>query len=184
MSASLQRFLVYTGMVVTASVAYFIYAFTQIPQAVERETFLSEIGEGVGEVAMWALIFIYLRTVLKLVMGKGAISKRLLPEYTAPPAASVFKKIVVWLDKTHVHVGIAATAIILLHVVLMGSPMSNLFFPLVIALVVWQSLFGSFLRWRSAPRDVKKFSYAVHAQLLTGVMMGVFAYFGHVLVDA
>lgn len=184
MSPSLKRLLIYTGVVVAASVGYFIYAFTQIPQAAERETFLSEIGEGVGEIAMWALIFIYLRTFLKLLMGKGAISKRLLPEYTAPPAASVFKKFVVWLDKTHVHVGIASTAIILLHVVLMGSPMSNLFFPLVIALVVWQALFGSFLRWRSAPRDIKKFSFSVHAQLLTGVMMGVFAYFGHVLVDA
>jgi hypothetical protein len=184
MSTSLKKLFIYTALVIATSVAYFVYAFRQIPQAAERETFLSELGEGVGELAMWALIFIYLRTVLKLVMGKGAISRRLLPEYTAPPAASIFKKLVVWLDRTHVHVGIASTALIILHVVLMGSPFSNLFFPAVLALVAWQAMFGFFLRWRSTPRDVKKLSFSVHAQLLTGVMMGVFAYFGHVLVDA
>lgn len=184
MSASLKKLLVYTGLIVAVSTAYFIYAYTQFPQAVERETFLSEIGEGVGEVAMWALIFIYLRTVLKLLMGKGAISRRLLPEYTAPPSAGIFKKLLVWLDRTHVHVGIASTALIVLHVVLMGSVLSNLFFPAVLALVAWQTMFGFFLRWRSAPRDIKKLSFSVHAQLITGVMMGVFAYFGHLLVDA
>jgi hypothetical protein len=184
MSASLRKLLIYTGLVVAISVAYFVYAFTQFSQTTERETFLSELGEGVGELAMWALVFIYLRTALKLVMGKGAISRRLLPEYTAPPAASIFKKLVVWLDRTHVHVGIASTALILLHVVLMGAPLSNLFFPAVLALVAWQTMFGFFLRWRSISKDIRKLSFSVHAQLLTGVMMGVFAYFGHLLVDA
>jgi hypothetical protein len=184
MSTSLQKLLLYTGLVAGSSVAYYIYAFIQMPKATEHETFLSELGEGVGELAMWALIFIYFRTALKLVMGKGPISRRLLPEYTAPPAASVLKKMMVWLDRTHVHVGIASTALIILHVVLMGSPLSNLFFPAVLALVAWQAMFGFFLRWRSAPKEVRKLSFSVHAQLLTGVMMGIFAYFGHLLVDA
>jgi hypothetical protein len=184
MSPSIKKLLVYTGLVVATSVAYFAYAFTQFPQPAQRETFLSELGEGIGELAMWALIFINLRTDLKLVLGKGVISRRLLPEYTAPPATSIFRKLVVWLDRTHVHVGIASIALILVHVVLIGSPLSNLFFLAVLALVALQTMFGFFLRWRSAPKDIKKLSFSVHAQLLTGIMMGLFAYFGLLLVDS
>lgn len=170
-------------LITIASVAYFLYAWFSNPATVERETFLSEIGEGVGTLSMWALGFIYLRTVLKLVMGRGAMSKRLLPEYTPPPQASLLKKFIVTLDRTHVHVGIASVAIILLHIALMGAPMTNLFFWAVLALVIWQAVFGMFLRWRTAPRDIKKLSYSVHAQLVTGVMLGIFAFFGHLLID-
>ncbi len=182
MSTSLKKLLFYTVGIIAISIAYFIYHYTQSPSSPERETFLSEIGEGVGTFALWALGFIYLRTVLKLLMGKGAISKRLLPEYTAPASASLFKKLVTFLDRTHVHVGIATTAIILLHIGLMGAPLRNMFFVGVLILVLWQAVFGMFLRWRAAPRDVKKFSYQVHAQLTTGVMLGIFAFFGHGLV--
>ena len=51
MGTSLKQLLAFTGLIVAASVAYFGYAFTQIPQAQERETFLSEMEEGVGEIA-------------------------------------------------------------------------------------------------------------------------------------
>ncbi len=183
MSKSMKRLLMYTGVILIASVAYTIYAFNTLPAAVERETFLSELGEGFGEVAMYALGFIYLRTLLKLLMGKGPLSKRLLPSYTPPPQANMLKKFIVFLDRTHVHVGIASVAIIVIHTVLMGDPMRNLFFPAILILVAWQTVFGLFLRWRTAPRDLKKVSFSVHAQLVTGVMMGIFAYFGHVLVD-
>lgn len=183
MSKSLKRLLMYTAVILIASVGYTLYAFNTLPASKERETFLSEIGEGFGEVAMYALAFIYLRTLLKLFMGKGPLSKRLLPIYTPPPQASLFNKLIVYLDRTHVHVGLAAVALIIIHTALMGAPMRNLFFPAILLLVAWQTLFGLFLRWRKAPRNLKKVSFSVHAQLVTGVMMGVFAYFGHALVD-
>ena len=182
MSDSLKKLLIYSAGVLLLSSVYFAYVYFQAPASVEHETFLSEIGEGVGEIGMWALMFIYARTLLKLTMGKGPISRRLLPNYTPPPQASWFAKLLTLLDRTHVHVGIAAVAIIALHVLLMGVPLDNLFFWAVIGLLIWQTAFGMFLRWRGAPRDVKKFSYSVHAQLLTGVMMGIFALFGHGLV--
>ena len=72
---------------------------------------------------------------------------------------------------------------ILLHIGLMGIPMDILFFPAVLALVVWQGLFGMFLTWRYSPRELKKFAYLVHAQLFTGIMIGLFAWFGHLLID-
>jgi hypothetical protein len=40
-----------------------------------------------------------------------------------------------------------------------------------------------FLSWRYSPRDLRKLSYYVHAQLVTGIGIGLFAYFGHLLVD-
>jgi hypothetical protein len=97
--------------------------------------------------------------------------------------ASIFQQLLGFLNRTHVYVGIATVAIILLHIALMGVPMKILFFPAVLVLVVWQGLFGMFLIWRYSPKELRKFSYLVHAQFLTGIMIGVFACFGHLLID-
>jgi len=183
MIKSIKDILVYTAIVLFVSIVYFVYAYTVYPPTPERETFLSEIGEGFGEVGLWALLFIYARTVLKLVMGKGALAKRLLPDYSPPAAASIFQQLLGLLNRTHVYVGIATVAIILLHIALMGVPMEILFFPAVLVLVVWQGLFGMFLTWRYSPKELKKLSYLVHAQFMTGIMIGIFSYFGHLLID-
>lgn len=182
MTAALKRLIAYSVGVLVLSIGYFVYTYTQLPPSVERETFLNEIGEGVGEIALWALVFIYARTVLKLCLGKGAISKRLIPEYSPPASAPKLRKLTAFLDRTHVHVGIASVALILLHVSLMGAPFRNLFFTGVLVLIAWQTAFGLFLRTRSVGRNIKKFSYSVHAQLFTGVMIGLFGFFGHALV--
>jgi len=183
MIKGIKAILIYTAVVLIASAVYFVYAYTVYPAIPERETFLSEVGEGLGEVGLWALLFIYARTLLKLVMGKGPLAKRLLPDYSAPVAASLLQQLLRFLDRTHVYVGIATVAIILLHIAMMGIPMKILFFPAVLALVIWQGVFGLFLTWRYTPMELKKFSYLVHAQFFTGIMIGIFAYFGHLLID-
>ena len=183
MTSGFKKILIFTIVVLVVSIGYFTYALFIYPPTPERETFLTEIGEGFGEVSLWLLVFIYFRTALKLFLGKGAIAKRLLPEYTAPVDASLFKKLMIFLDRTHVYFGIASVAIILLHIILMGNPLVNLFFPAVIALLVWQGLFGMFISWRHTPKELRKASYLVHAQLFTGIMLGIFAFMGHVLVD-
>ncbi|MGB5606291.1 MAG: hypothetical protein WBN51_07195, partial [Gammaproteobacteria bacterium] len=104
-------------------------------------------------------------------------------DYSPPATAPVFRQLLGFLDRTHVYVGIATVAVILLHIALMGMPMEILFFPAVLALVIWQGLFGLFLTWRYSPIELKKFSYLVHAQFLTGIMIGMFAFFGHLLID-
>ena len=180
---SIKGVLIYTAIVLGASIVYFIYAYMMYPSIHERETFLSEIGEGFGEIGLWALLFIYTRTLLKLLIGKGALAKRILPDYSPPVTASILQQLLGYLDRTHVYVGIATVAVILLHIALMGVPMEILFFPAVLALVVWQGLFGMFLTWRYSPKELKKFSYLVHAQFLTGITIGIFAYFGHLLID-
>ena len=175
--------LIYAATLMVLSTGYYIYAHTIYPATPERETFLVEIGEGLGEIGLWALLFIYARTLLKMLMGKGSIAKRILPDYTPPTAASYLQQLLAYLNRTHVYVGIATVAVILLHIALMGIPMNILFFPAVLILVVWQGLFGLFLSWRYSPAELKKFAYLVHAQFATGIMIGIFAYFGHLLID-
>ena len=179
----LKSLIVYTLIVVAVSAAYYVYLHNVHPPTPERETLLSEIGEVFGEIALWVLGFIYFRTILKVIMGKGAIARRLLPEYSPPPAASQLNKFLAYLNRTHIYVGIAGVAVVVLHVALMGLPLDILFFPVVLALVVWQGLFGMFLSWKFTPTELKRFSYLVHAQFSTGILIGVFAYFGHLLVD-
>lgn len=183
MVKSIRGILIYTAIVLFASILYFLYAYNLYPPIPERETYLGEIGEGFGEIGLWALLFIYARTVLKLVMGKGALAKRILPEYSPPAATSTLQQLLGFLDRTHVYVGVATVAMILLHIAFMGLPMEILFFPAVLVLVVWQGVFGIFLSWRYSPKELKKFAYLVHAQFLTGIMIGIFAYFGHLLIE-
>jgi hypothetical protein len=182
-SNELRKVLIFTIATLVLSVGYYIYISFKYPPVPEHETFLSELGEGIGEIALWVLLFIYARTALKLALGKGALSKRILPEYSSPIDANLFQKLIRFLDRTHIYFGVGAVAVILLHIALMGIPMHILFFPAVLLLVVWQGAFGLFISWRYTPKELKKFSYLVHAQLFTGILMGVFAYLGHVFID-
>ena len=183
MSKGLKTFLAYSVSVLLLSLAYYGYVLVSHPPSPQRETFLTEAGEGVGEVALWIFVFIYARTAIKLIMGKGPLARRLVPDYSAPASTSNLAYLLVYLDRTHIYFGAAAIALVLVHIALMGLRVDILFFPIVLALVLWQGLFGMFLAWRRTPRDLRKLSYFVHAQLVTGVAIGVFAYFGHLLID-
>jgi len=182
-SKGLKKVLVFTAAVSIISIGYYIYALSIYAPVEESETFLSEVGESFGEIGLWLLLFVYSRTLIKLILGKGPIAKRILPEYSPPVDPNLFNKLIQLLDRTHIYFGVGAVAIILLHMVLMGIPMHILFFPAVLVLVLWQGLFGMFISWRYTPKELKKLSYLVHAQLFTGTMIGIFAYFGHLLID-
>ena len=178
-----RKLALYTLVILLISLVYFIYAFTMYPDTPERETFLSEIGEGFGVLGAWGLTFIYGRTVLKLLMGKGPLAKRLIPDYTAPLTVSIFQRLLNFLNKTHVYLGITTIAVVLLHIILVGGLMNNLFFPAILILIIWQAFFGLFISWKLSPKEVKKFAYMVHAQFLTGITIGIFTLFGHLLID-
>ncbi len=181
--SELRKILLFTAVTLVLSIGYYAYLNATYSPIPEHETFLSELGEGFGEIGLWLILFIYVRTALKLALGKGALSKRILPLYSSPIDASGFQKLIRWLDRTHIYFGIGAVAIIILHIVLVGMPMHILFFPAVLALVIWQGAFGLFISWRYTPKEMKKLSYLVHAQLFTGIMMGIFAYLGHLYID-
>lgn len=182
---NIRNILIYTFVIALVSLAYFIYAYAVHPIPEERETFLTEMGEGFGKIGLALLSFIYFRTLLKLLLGQGKLARRLLPDYTSPIDSSHLNRLLTWMNRTHIYFGIAAIAVILLHISLMGfSRYSHIFFfPALLALVIWQGLFGLFLTWRYTPDELKKFSHLVHAQFVTGIAIGVFAFFGHILID-
>ncbi len=70
-----------------------------------------------------------------------------------------------------------------LHICWFGFHFEILLFQVVMLLLVWQGLFGFFLRWKFSPRQLRQFSYLVHAQFLTGIMIGIFSYVGHQMLD-
>ncbi|MEH6579744.1 MAG: hypothetical protein V7731_22025 [Amphritea sp.] len=178
-----QKLLVYTFAAVLVSSAYSVYVLAVQSVGPHQETWLSEVGEVFGELGIWMFAVIYGRTLLKLSLGKGSPLQRVLPDFSLAPTMSWLKKGLVYLNRTHNYVGIATICTIGIHLVLVGFPMEILFFPLVVALVVWQGMFGLFLTLRYSPKELKKFSYLVHAQLFTGVLIGVFTWFGHLLID-
>ena len=182
MSTHLKRLLVYTAVITLAAAGYAGYMLLTQTMTPEHETRLSDIGEAIGETALWLFVFIYLRTVVKLIMGKGPIARRLLPQYTPPASAGYLQHLLVYLDRSHVYVGIAAVALVLLHIGMMGLHAHIWLFPVVLALVLWQAGFGLFLNWRQAPRNLKRLSFQVHAQLINGIAISIFAYFGHLLI--
>ena len=182
---NIRNILIYALVISLVSLVYFIYAYSVHPIPEERETFLTEIGESFGNAGLALLLFIYFRTLLKLALGQGKLAQRLLPDYTSPINSSALNRLLTWMNRTHIYFGIAAVAIILLHISMMGFFRYShiLFFPALLALVVWQGLFGLFLTLRYTPAELKKFSHLVHAQFVTGIAIGVFAFFGHMLID-
>jgi hypothetical protein len=68
-----------------------------------------------------------------------------------------------------------------LSVVVAGTAKWNPFLMLLLALIIWQGLFGLFLVIRFPAPALKRYGYVVHAQLFSGVMIAIFAAFGHLL---
>ena len=179
----LKHLLLFAACVFLTSLGYFLAIYPNRPEDPEHETFLAEIGEVFGTLGIWALVIIYGRTLVKLVFGQGGLAQRLVPDEYDVSAIPPFNTLLNFLNSTHVYVGIAAIAVILLHIAMVGLHADILFFPAVLALVLWQGVFGFFLTWRFSPQELKKASYGVHAQFFTGIMIGIFSVFGHLLLD-
>lgn len=178
-----KHLLLFTGSVFLISLGYFLSIYPNRPEDPEHETFLHEMGEVFGTLGVWALVIIYGRTLVKLTVGQGGLAQRLVPDEYDVSAIPPFKTFLNFLNSTHVYVGTAAIAVILLHIAMVGLHADILFFPAVLALVLWQGVFGFFLTWRFSPQELKKASYVVHAQFVTGIMIGIFSVFGHLLLD-
>jgi len=127
-------------------------------------------------------VIIYGRSVLKLIINDRNFLQRIIPYGYFDFSLSISRKLLSFLNRSHKHVG--ATAIVLMagHALLMGAVRWNPFLILVLLLLAWQGFFGLFLVIRVPINPLKRYGYLAHAQLFTGVMVGVFAIFGHLLV--
>ncbi|HNP61886.1 MAG TPA: hypothetical protein PKM72_13655 [Nitrospirales bacterium] len=120
---------------------------------------------------------------MKLTVGQGGLAQRSDPDEYDVSAIPPFKTLLNFLNSTHVYVGTAAIAAMLLHIPIVGLHADTLFFPAVLAMVLWQGVFWFFLTCRFSPQELKKVSYVVHAQFVTGIMIGIFSGLGHPLLD-
>ena len=91
--SGIKKVILFAAAVFVISLVYYVYAYTAYPPIPENETFWTEVGEGFGEIGLYGLLFIYARTLLKIILGKGAIAHRLLPDYSPDLSIPLFNKI-------------------------------------------------------------------------------------------
>ena len=161
----------------------FLYLYLVREQVPEVHGLRREIAESFGIAGLCTLALIYGRSVLKIALNEGSLLQRFIPEEYYAPSLSAARKVLSFLNRTHKYVGAAAVAIFPVHALLMGPAHWNLFLKMVLGLLAWQGIFGLFLVVRFPTGTLKRYSYLVHAQLFSGVMIGVFAAFGHLLAD-
>lgn len=149
----------------------------------EQETFWNELGKGLGTLGFGALALLYLRGPLKFIVSKEAFWQRLEPwEIKYQDVKTVAGKLLFVLNKTHAPLGILAILAIFLHCYLTDLFLDNLLLRLALVVLVWQGIFGLFLKWKYTPAALRRKSYLFHSQLVSGLILLLLAGFGHLLL--
>jgi len=177
-----QRLIPFAIAVAIISFLLFIYLYLGREPVAETESFRTELGEGLGSVGLYALAIIYGRSLLKIALNEGTLLQRFIPDYVYDLSVSTSRKVLNILNRTHKYVGAIAVALLSGHALLMETARWNVFLVMVLILLAWQGTFGLILVARFPPASLKQYGYLVHAQLFSGVMIGIFAAFGHLLV--
>ena len=157
--------------------------FTSVTDIAGPKTPWHEAGDFFGSAGVYALAALYGRTLLKLTLSPQNSPGLLKPLVDIAIIKEYSKKLVQFLNRTHYHLGIAAIAILILHAVLEGVSRFNPFLVMVLILLAWQGIFGMLILAKFLPPSIKRPSYPAHAQLFSGIMILIFAAFGHLLVD-
>ncbi|MBU0486164.1 MAG: hypothetical protein KKB30_16790 [Proteobacteria bacterium] len=177
-----QGLIPFSILVVGISSLLFLYLYLGKEPTVEIHGFRKEVAEIFGMAGFCALALIYGRSILKLILNEGTFLQRIIPDDHYDRSLSASRKLLAFLNRTHKHVGATAIVIMATHALLMGPARWNPFLISVLCLLAWQGIFGIFLVVRFPINTLKKHGRMAHAQLYTGVMIGVFAAFGHLLV--
>ncbi|NTV13470.1 MAG: hypothetical protein HGA96_06010 [Desulfobulbaceae bacterium] len=172
----------FTILVLGISALLYFYLSLGRQPAAEVEDFRSEVAEGFGVVGLWALLLIYGRSLLKILLSEGPLLQRFIPEEHYDLSLSASRRLLAFLNRSHKYVGAAAVVVFVGHALLMPQSRWNPFLIMVLGLLAWQGIFGLFLVVRFPLGSLKRYGYLVHAQLFTGVMLAIFAAFGHLLV--
>ena len=177
--------IVFTLTVAMVSGLGFLYLLFQpaLPPSRVAHSALTNLAQFLGGTGFYALALIYGRSLLKIALGNGPLLQRFIPDETYDRSISIAKKILFYLNRTHKYVGAAAIGILFAHALMMGPQRWNPFLIMVLILLAWQAIFGLFLTLKFTPARLKRYGYLVHAQLFSGVMIAIFAGFGHLLVQ-
>jgi len=173
------RFLV---AVLLFSGGYFLYAYFNFPPTREAKGILAEVGEGMGTIAGWGMVLLFCRGPLKLLLNEGPFGRRFFPTGAANHVQGVGHTVLLWLNRTHPPLGVITALLIAGHAAFSSRGNINLFLLLTLVVVFWQACFGLFLKSRMPFQTLRRYSYGVHAQLLTGCLILIFTGLGHLLV--
>ncbi len=144
--------------------------------------FRKDLAEGLGITGLISLILIYTRSLLKILLDSNALPVGFIPESAYDTVMALLKKTYKILNKWHRYIGTAAVIIFPTHALLMGINRWNPFLIMVLGIFAWQGISGFLLVSPLKAPWVKQYSRFFHAQLFTGVMIAIFAGFGHLLV--
>jgi len=174
--------IIFLGGVLIVSGLYFVYAYFTIPPTKEADGLLADFGEGLGGVAVWGLGLLYCRGALKMLVHEGPWTQRFLPQEYGALAQGLSQRLLILLNKSHPALGIITIVLLAGHAGLTTDGRMNLFLFLTMIIMFWQGGFGLFLKTRLTPLVLRRYTYAVHAQFVTGGLILIFAGFGHLLV--
>jgi hypothetical protein len=164
------------------SLVYFYFVYSSGGLNIPDNSF-SDLGDAIGVIGLISLIWVYSRTLLKITVQKGTLSKRLEPlELRGIKVESFMKKTLRVSNVFHPYLGGIAVIAILFHCFLTSSFMNNWLLRAALILIVWQGFFGLLLKFRFVPVFLRKNSYLVHAQFFTGILLLILAGLGHLLL--
>jgi hypothetical protein len=151
---------------------------------IKNRSLLRGIGKNLGSLGFIALALVYARSVLKIAIRQDSFWKRLQPlgidEYFDVKKFST--KLFIVLNRTHAYLGVLAIVLIFLHCYLTGSYKDNLLLQIVLVLMALEGILGFMMKFRYSSVELKKKSYLIHRQFVIGMMILVFAAFGHLIL--
>jgi len=164
------------------SLVYFYSVYSKGGLSVPNNS-LSYLGDAIGVIGLIALILVYSRTLLKITVQKGTLSKRLEPlEAKGVKVEPYMKRTLRLSNVLHPYLGGIAVIAILLHCFFTSSFMNNWLLRAALILIAWQGFFGLMLKFRFVPSFLRKNSHLVHAQFFTGILLLILAGLGHLLL--
>jgi hypothetical protein len=176
---------VFAGTVLLGTAAFLLYVYLegQGENVGDGRFIREELGEWLGPVGLFLLIFVYARTAFKLLVLRDSFWKRLEPfDIDYARIKTVSGKILYYLNKSHPYFGVAAIAVVYLHCYFISRFYNLLSLRLVLAVLAWQGVWGLVLKTRIAPAFLKRRGHLFHSQLITGALILVFSVLGHFLL--
>jgi hypothetical protein len=174
---------IFSAVVFGLSLAYTIYISSKGGyQEVEGKWDLFGLGDGLGLISVILMLFIYFRSVFKIIVNTGGIWSRLGPVISEETTRPIMKKILGILNRVHPYAGVLAIVVVYLHCAFISDFMKNILLWALLALLLWQGVFGFFLTFKYTPMSLKKKSFLLHAQIVSGFLILILAGLGHFIL--
>lgn len=144
---------------------------------------LSQLGKWIGKTGLILLLVIYGRSALKRLLRFPAPWQRLSALGLDPAGVKAgAAKALSLLNRSHPYVGAAAITLIYLHCYAVSNFYKLLPLRIVLGLLAWQGLLGLAMKFPWTPAPLKRKAMLLHAQLITGGLLLIFAAIGHYLM--